>query len=209
MRPSRPIALLLASAAIAACGGPGPAVSPTTSVVPTSTTLIAPTAPTGTSLSSPIGGSAIVDMKLLDAAPADVQGVALIRDLETTAEIVAGGGLAPEVDALAVGVYLGPGSSTSDDLAIANVARLRAGTFTDAWFRSWRDTYNEGACEPTGGVAGGVAEAEIGGRTTHIGACRGGAHTYHVHLIDPDRVVSITALGEARFGERVVAGLTE
>ncbi len=196
MRRTRPIALLLlASAAIAACGGPPPAVRPT-NVVPTPTTR---TAPSG----------AIVDMTLLDAAPADVQGVALIRDIETTTEIVAGGGLAPEVDALAVGVYLGPGSSTSDDLAIANVARLRAGTFTEGWFRSWRDTYNEGACEPSGGVAAGVVEADIGGRTTHIGSCRGGAHTYHVHLVEPDRVVSITALGDARFGERVVAGLTE
>jgi hypothetical protein len=30
-----------------------------------------------------------------------------------------------------------------------------------------------------------------------------------VHLPDPDRVISITSLGDARYGERVVAGLTE
>ena len=200
--------LFLASVAVAACGGPAPAVSPTAGVVATPTAETAPSASSRPSSPSP-AASAAADLALLDTLPADIQGVALMRDLETTAEIIAGGRLAPQVDALAVGVYLGPGSSPSDDLAIANVARLRPGTFTDTWFRSWRDTYNEGACETSGGVAAGVAETEIGGRTTHIGSCIGGVHTYHVHLTGPDRVVSITALGEARFGERVVAGLTE
>ena len=50
---------------------------------------------------------------------------------------------------------------------------------------------------------------EIGGHATHIESCQGGVHLYHVHLADPDRVISITAAGEGRFGERVVAGLTE
>ncbi len=90
-----------------------------------------------------------------------------------------------------------------------NVVRLRPGVFGDAWFRSWRDTYDTGACEIAGGVAPGAAVSDISGRETHIGSCQGGVHTYHVHLASPDRIVSITAAGEGRFGERVVAGLTE
>ena len=66
-----------------------------------------------------------------------------------------------------------------------------------------------GACEVAGGVAPGAAVTEIGGHETHIGSCQGGVHTYHVHLANPDRIVSITAAGEGRFGERVVEGLTE
>ena len=85
----------------------------------------------------------------------------------------------------------------------------RPGVFDDGWFRSWRSTYDEGACQVAGGVSPGAAESVIAEHETHIGTCEGGVHTYHVHLADPDRVISITAVGEGRFGERVVAGLTE
>ena len=46
--------------------------------------------------------------------------------------------------------------------------------------------------------------------TSHRDVRRRASHTYHVHLADPrpDRS-RCTALGEGRFGERVVAGLTE
>ena len=90
-----------------------------------------------------------------------------------------------------------------------NVVRIRAGAFSDSWFRSWRETFDVGACERSGGVTPGAAEAEIAGRVVHIGTCEGGVHTYHVHLASPDRLISITSLGAGRFGERVVAGLTE
>ena len=102
-----------------------------------------------------------------------------------------------------------PAPRARDDLAIVNVVRLRPGLFDDGWFRSWRTTYDDGACQVAGGVAPGGAETTIGDHATHIGSCVGGVHTYHVHLEDPDRVVSITATGEGRFGEQVVAGLTE
>ena len=197
---------LLAAAAFASCAAPAPSVGPTTSVVPAPTASASSTQPSRT---TPAVQRPTADLALLDAVPADIEGVALTRDLDTTSDIIAGGGLPPQVEALAVGLYVGPGSSTSDDFAITNIARLRPDAFTDAWFRSWRETYDEAACEPSGGVAAGVAEAELGGHLTHIGSCRGGVHTYHVHLEDPDRIVSITAAGEARFGERVVAGLTE
>ncbi len=141
--------------------------------------------------------------------PAEVEGQALRPDAETAADIAVTQDLVPDVEAIAVGLYIAPGASTADDLAIVNVVRLAPGVFDDAWYRSWRSTYDEGACQVAGGVSPGAVHSAIAGHETDIGTCRGGVHTYHVHLANPDRVISITAAGEGRFGERVVAGLTE
>jgi hypothetical protein len=109
----------------------------------------------------------------------------------------------------AIVLAIAAGSSVADDLAIVSVVRLRSGVFDEGFFRSWRDSYDEAACDAAGGVSG-HAEAEIGGRTTFIGTCAGGAHTYHVRLETDDVIlVSVTAVGERRLGEQVVAGLTE
>jgi hypothetical protein len=148
-------------------------------------------------------------LTLLDVLPDEVEGQALRPDPETAKEIAMTPDLSIDAEAIAVGLYVGPGTSTADDVAIVNVVRLRAGVFGDAWFRSWRSTYDEGACQVAGGVSPGTVNSEIAGHETHIGTCQGGVHTYHVHLVGPDRVISITAVGEGRFGERVVAGLTE
>ena len=131
-------------------------------------------------------------------------------DDETAAEIAGSGDLAPDIATIALARYVQLGSTTNvDDLAIVNVVRLQPGVFGDAWFRSWRSTYDQAACEIAGGIEPGSAVSEIGAHETHIGSCQGGVHTYHVHLPSPDRIVSITAAGEGRFGERVVGGLTE
>lgn len=206
------VAVFIVVAGTFATAGCSPAVPsatpPPASASPVASASVA-SPPSTTAASPPAAAAVVVDAALLDVLPAEIDGRALIRDTETAAEIVAGGGLPAEVDVLAVGVYVGAGSSTSDDLAIANVVRLRPGVFSDGWFRSWRDTYNVGACEVAGGVSAGSTDAEIDGRPVYIGTCQAGVHLYHVHLPDPDRVISITSLGDARYGERVVAGLTE
>ena len=163
-----------------------------------------PTGPIGTE-----SGAVAVDPALLDVLPAAIDTVARQPDAETAAEIAASADLAPSVDRLAVALYIGPGGDGAEDLAIASVARLRPAIYSDAWFRSWRESYDEAACEPAGGRTTGSAEVEIGGHATSIGTCQNGVHTYHVHLTDPDRVVSITAVGDGRYGERVVGGLEE
>ena len=88
------------------------------------------------------------------------------------------------------------------------VARLKPGTFDELFFRGWRDTFDAAVCEQAGGVSG-HAESDIAGHHTHIGTCAGGVHTYHVHLPASDVIVSMQGTGEGRFGEHVVAGLTE
>ena len=94
----------------------------------------------------------------------------------------------------------------SGDFAYGSVIVLRPGVFDDAYFRSWRDSFDEGACSQAGGVAG-HAQATIGGRTTYLGTCAGGVTTYHVRLDDLDAIVSVSSLGDSRLGEQLVAGL--
>jgi hypothetical protein len=212
VRRRSPAAALIATVLTLAACGPTPIVSPAPVASPTpSTSPTATPSPADSATASANGSAAAanrVDQGLLDVLPGDVEGQALRPDEEAAGDIVTGGDLPAEVDAIGVGLYIGS-ASTSDDLAIANVVRLRSGVFTDAWFRSWRDTYNMGACEVAGGVSTGAAEAEIDGRTVYIGRCQGGVRVYHVRLADPDRVVSITSVGDGRYGERIVEGLTE
>jgi hypothetical protein len=208
----RGVAILLAAVALAGCGPtvvsptvPAPDVSP--AVPSASPSIAASDAPSG-GLPSPAGNVG-VDASLLDVLPADVAGATRQADAETAAEIAGSAGLGGSVDAVAVALYVGPGDSAADDLAIVSVARLAEGIYSDGWFRAWRDTYDAAACEPAGGVSVGSAEAEIGGRTTFIGTCENGVHTYHVRLTDPDRVVAITSIGEERLGEQVIVGIAE
>jgi hypothetical protein len=79
---------------------------------------------------------------------------------------------------------------------------------SDAMFRAWRDSYDVGACSQAGGVVG-HAETELGGRTVFITACGGGVHTYHVWLQARQRLVSVSAVGERRFGELFVKGIRD
>ena len=150
-----------------------------------------------------------VDASLLDVLPESIDGQPRRSDDPTALEIARTGNLGPDIEAIAVGLYVAAGESASQDLAIANVVRLRSGAFSEAWYRDWRTTYDSGACEIAGGVAPGAAQSRIGDHDTDIGTCQGSVHTYHVHLTGPHRVVSITAAGDGRYGELVVKGLTE
>jgi hypothetical protein len=179
--------ILVASAVIvvaAGCIPPRPSPSPTTSP-PTA----AATAP---------------------VLPDDIDGVPVAPDLESAAAIADEGSIAPFVSAIALATAFGPvATSGIGDYAVVTVARLRPGTFSDLFFRGWRDTFDAGVCEQAGGVGAGSAETEIAGHRTYVGTCVGGVHTYHLHLPRQDLIVSMQGLGPARFAERIVAGITE
>jgi hypothetical protein len=184
------------------------------SAVPPSVTASTPApapAPTasGVAASSFAQPGLLVDARLLDVLPAEIDGVALEPDPTTAAEIASDSTLAGFAESIAVALAISPGTSAGDDLAIVSVIRLRPGVFDEAWFRTWRATYDAAACEVAGGLAGQPSEVEIGGRTAYVGTCAGDAHTYHVHLAAPTLIVSVTAAGERKFGELVVAGLAE
>jgi hypothetical protein len=193
------IALL---AALAAGCGSGPVISSAVPVAPATGSL---TPPATAERPSP-GAAAQVDPGLLTFVPSAVDGVPLTFDQETSGSIAADPSVASDAASLAVALAVVPGASAADDLAIVSVVRLRDSTRDEAWFRDWRDTYDEAACGPAGGVIGN-AEAELGGGTVYIGSCRGGVRTYHTRVEGAGIVVSVTALGSRRLGEKVMAGI--
>ena len=218
MRPRRDIvrpailmlAIVLAGAGCAAARTTvgSPSVAPTSA--PPGPPASAPTpGPSGGGASSSAPPGLVVDARLLGVLPAAIDGVALEPDPATAADIASDPTLAGFAEAIAVALAIRPGTSAGDDLAIVSVIRLRPGVFSDAWFRNWRATYDAGACEVAGGLAGQPSEVEIGGRTAYLGTCAGDAHTYHVHLADPTLIVSVTAAGPRGFGELVLTGLAE
>jgi hypothetical protein len=150
-----------------------------------------------------------VDPSLLEVLPTTVAGVPINPDPATAAEIADEGSIAPFVSAIALATAFGPpATDTTTDYVVITVAQLRAGTFSDGFFRSWRDTFDAAVCQQAGGV-GGNAETDIGSRHTYIGTCQGGVHTYHVHLAGRDVIVSMQGAGAGGWPEQIVRDLTE
>ena len=184
-----------------------------------STTTPAPTQPTASQAASqPATGAATavpssapmtraplgLDPALLEVLPADIAGFPVERSPDVEAADAADPTIPAEVDGLAAAFV------HDDDLAnwaVVTVVELQPGVLSDGFLRSWRQSFDEGACEPAGGVTG-TASSTIGGREVEIGRCVEGVNTYHVRL-SGDRIVSITAVGPERYGEQLVAGITE
>ena len=228
MRGRGAAAALLAALALAACGSP--AISPpgpgsTPGGTPVGPPLDAPSAvmaspaespsPVGSAGSSPApseppGESASAspaagltrDDSLLAILPPDLDGMPVTAEEASFAEAARDPAFASNVEKAAFAIVVGPPA----DLASGVVATLAPGVFDDAFFRDWRDTYNEGACAQAGGVVGN-AEAELDGRTVYITSCGGGLRVYHTYLEERDALVSLFSLGDARFGERLMADL--
>jgi hypothetical protein len=202
---------------IGGCGTSQASLGSPSALPPSATALASASGATATpaqsasnvAASSSTQPSLVVDARLLDVLPSEIDGVALEPDPTTALQIATDPTLAGFAEAIAVALAISPGTSSGDDLAISSVIRLRPGVFSDAWFRTWRTTYDAAACEVAGGIQGQPSEVQIGGRTAYVGTCAGDAHTYHVHLADPTLIVSITSAGPRGFGELVVAGLAE
>jgi hypothetical protein len=216
-RVGTPVAVAIAAVAVlvvilAGCGPAQPTPSPAGSVsgslapAATSERSPSPVANQSPSAAASPGAGVQVDPGLLDVAPNPVDGVTLTFDPDTSAEIAADPAVAVDAASLAVGLAVGPAASGADDLAIVSVVKLRDPDRDEAWFRDWRDTYDQAACSQAGGIIGN-AEAELGGGTVYIGSCGGGALTYHTRLSPDGIVVSVTAVGNRRLGEKVMAGL--
>jgi len=169
-----------------------------------STAAASPSGPVGSG--PPLPAGVTVDPGLLEVLPTQIDGVTLEADAITADEVSRDPLLAESALSIAVALAVGPGASDSDDLAVANVIRLRPDVFDEAFYQEWRDTYNEAACEVADGVDS-ETQTQIGGRPTYVGTCVGGAMTYHTYLEDQGFLVSITATGERRFGELILAGL--
>ncbi len=142
-----------------------------------------------------------IDPTLLAVLPASIDGVPVQEDVDEAAIALSDPALSQIASGLDAGVAV-----SGDNLVLAWVVRLRPDRFTADTYRQWRDSYDEGACTAAGGVVG-HAEAEIGGRTAFVTSCAAGLHTYHVWLEEQNILISASSLGEARFGEKLIAGL--
>lgn len=213
---ARPAVVGLALAAVACLAGCGSAPLPSGSPPPSrpagppsATPARSSTAPTPSPTApSPTATAAGIpyDESLLDVFPATIAGLELVSTPEIAGEL----GGDPQMLAIAQGYAAGViADQASGELAVAMVIRLRDGIYKDAFFRDYRDSFDAAACTQAGGLVGN-AEAEIGGYQTFIATCENGARTYHVHVEQPDMLVSITAVGDRlRLGEAVVEALPD
>jgi hypothetical protein len=145
----------------------------------------------------------VLDETLLDVLP-DVVGGSEITEAPDEAAIALS---APALRSVAMALDAGVAVDiVRGNLVYALVVRLKPGTFGDAIFRQWRDSFTLGACAASGGPIG-EAEATIDGRTVYITSCTGGLRTYHVWLREQDVVISASSIGEARFGEQLMDNL--
>jgi hypothetical protein len=149
-------------------------------------------------------GAAIpIDPLLLAILPATVGGQPISEIPDIEANLMTDPDL--QTNAASLAVALGINSGTGDFAYVA-VIQLKPFVFSNAWFTSWRQSYDQGACSQSSGLKG-TSSTTIAGRQVFVGRCNGGALTYHVHLAGPDRVVSITSVGTADFGAMVAGAL--
>jgi iron complex outermembrane receptor protein len=113
-------------------------------------------------------------------------------------------GLVETVERMAQAVVVDP---ASDAFAYASVIVLKPGVFDDIYFRSWRDSFDEGACSQAGGVTG-HAEATIDGRTVYVDSA---SNVYwdqqDVPLEDIDHIEVIRGPGGTVWGANAVNGV--
>jgi hypothetical protein len=176
--------------------------TPSASSVAASATPSQPPTMLGTPV--PADDSVAVDASLLDVLPTSAADVERRDDPETAADIAASDGLAADIDAVAVALYI-----ADDDYAVATVVRPQEGVVDDAWFRDWRDTFDAGVCEQAGGVETGRSEIKIDERTVHRSTCVGGVVIHHVYVPGAERLISIQGAGSADLGRSILDDLTE
>jgi hypothetical protein len=145
----------------------------------------------------------VLDSTLLAFLPSTVGGVPVTESVDEATQALTDPTLPKIATAMDAGVAVDAGHG---NLVYAWVVRLRTDRFTDAIYRQWRDSYDEGACAGAGGVVG-TAEATIDDRTVYITTCTGGLRTYHVWLEKSGVLISASSIGEDRFGELLMDNL--
>ena len=195
---------------LAACSpsvSPAPSLGPTAVPTPTATPSASPSAvasPTLSAGTSPGASPAVpIDPTLLAIVPLTVDGQTISEVPDVEANLVSDPNLIANSSGLAVALGI---DVNSGQFAYIAVIRLKPLVFGNAFFSSWRQSYDEGACSQSDGLKS-SASTTIAGRQVFTGTCVGGAETYHIHLAGPDRLVSITSVGAAHYGALVLAAL--
>src|SRR5690606_21608126 len=133
---------------------------------------------------------------LLELLPATVDGLPLAPAPESDAVVAADPAIAADAEGAATALAL---DQAGGQFAHVTLVRLRPGVLSDAYYRSWRDSFDDEACAQAGGVVR-RAETEIGGRPTFIATCAGDLRTYHAWLAVERVLVSVSSLGDRRLG---------
>ena len=144
-----------------------------------------------------------IDPSLLAILPASVSGQGINEIPEVEANLMTDPSLVQNASSLAVALGI---NMNTGDFAYVAVIQLKPLVFSNAFFLSWRQSYDDGACSQSDGLQG-TSTTTIAGRQVYVGSCNGGAKTYHVHLAAPDRLVSITSVGTGQYGALVLASL--
>ena len=206
MRVGRSVATVLLAVLLGACS---PSISPAPSRTPAATAN--PTAPptaiasvTPSAGGSPGASPAVpIDPTLLAIVPLTVDGQTITEVPEVEANLATDPNLIANSSGLAVALGI---DVNSGQFAYIAVIRLKPLIFGNAFYLSWRQSYDQGACSQSNGLHG-TGSTTIAGRQVFTGTCAGGAETYHVHLVGPDRLVSITSVGTSHYGALVLAAL--
>jgi hypothetical protein len=192
------LALAGIAVAIAGCGTAPPSAIPLAS---TPAPVVVPVSPGQSAASGPVA----IDPSLLDHLPAKVDGLDVLSSAASDAAAAADPVLKPFGEGVVTALAIDP---VSGDFAYATLVRLRPNAFSDELYRSWRDSFDEGACSQAGGVDR-RAVTQMSGREVHIDSCAGGIRTYHVWLASSRVLVAVSAVGERRLGERLVDALSD
>ena len=205
---------LILGALVAACGSnvsPSPSPRPTDAAAASPTIAASPSAsvaptgsPAGSAATSPGASPAVpVDPTLLSILPATVGGQPISEVQDVEANLATDPSLVANAAGLAVALGI---DLSAGEFAYVAVIQLKPLVFSNAFYLSWRQSYDEGACSQSNGLKS-TSTTTIAGRPVFVGTCAGGATTYHIHLPAPDRLVSITSVGTSQFGALVLAGL--
>jgi hypothetical protein len=176
-----------------------------TTPTPAASTPAPAATPTASARATTTSGPVVIDPALLEHVPAQVDGLDVMRRPESDLAASSDPVVTEFGEGVVTGLAIDPASG---DFAYATLVRLRLDAFTNELYRSWRDSFDEGACSQAGGVVR-TAITEISDREVHIDSCEGGVRTYHVWLEESRVLVSISSLGDRRLGELLVEGLRE
>jgi hypothetical protein len=148
------------------------------------------------------GADVVMDPALLEVLPAAIGTARVEIEPESFGEAVKDSAFIANVDSAAFAIV-----TEGEDLASGVVAHLRPDVFSEGFFRDWRDSYDNGACAQSDGVARHAEAAIADGRTMYVTTCAGGLRVYHAYVAEREVVISVFSLGSRGFGEQLVAGI--
>ncbi len=201
--------LALVSAACGAATSAAPSLvvaadSPSSAATsPSAIPSASPSAVASTEASPGASPAVPIDPSLLAILPATVGGQGINEIPEIEANLMTDPSLVQNASSLAVALGI---NMNTGDFAYVAVIQVKPLVFSNAFYLSWRQSYDDGACSQSDGLKG-TSTTTIAGRQVFTGTCNGGAETYHVHLAAPDRLVSITSVGTGQYGALVLASL--